>query len=49
MTCTNHYLLETPHGSPTVQGKSRSGGQSVLYRKLAFSQGGRFIPMEATA
>lgn len=32
-----------------TSGKSRSGGQSVLYRKLAFSQGGRFIPMEETA
>lgn len=32
-----------------TSGKSRSGGQTVLYRKLAFSQGGRFIPMEATA
>ena len=31
MTCTHHYLLETPHGSPTVTGTCKLCGHTRTY------------------
>lgn len=42
MTCTHHYILETPHGSPTVTGTCKLCGHTRTY---GASERGGMLPL----
>jgi hypothetical protein len=47
MTCTHHYLLETPHGSPTVTGTCKLCGHTRVYRIDLDEDGGTWLERSA--